>query len=100
MSEEIPHHHTDNPDHKRVGLIIAVLAVVLAVISSLAKDAANTMIVNEIKASNGFAWYQSKRLRGYMNDLELDRIVFQQANGGLSEQQKDGLGKQQAKLTA
>ena len=46
-----------------IGLIIAVLAVVLAVIGSLGRDAANQMIVNEVKASNGFAWYQSKRQR-------------------------------------
>jgi Domain of unknown function (DUF4337) len=96
---EIPHHHVENPEQKKIGLIIAVLAVVLAVIGSLAKDAANQMIVNEVKSSNGFAWYQSKRMRSYMNEMELDRIGAQES-GTVTDQQRELLTKQKAKLTA
>jgi hypothetical protein len=96
---EIPHHHSDNPEQKKVGLIIAVLAVVLAVIGSLAKDAANQMIVNEVKASNGFAWYQSKRMRSYLNELELDRISAQES-GAITDPQRELLAKQKTKLTS
>jgi hypothetical protein len=99
VMSEIPHVHGDHPEQKRIGLIIAVLAVVLAVIGSLGRDAANQMIVNEVKASNGFAWYQSKRLRGYMNELELDRISGQEA-GAMTEQQRELLTRQKAKLSA
>jgi cell division protein FtsW (lipid II flippase) len=95
---EIPHEHVEKPEHKKIGLIIAVLAVVLAVIGSLAKDAANQMIVNEVKSSNGFAWYQSKRMRSYMNEMELDRINTQES-GAISDQQRELLLKQKAKLT-
>ncbi|MDB6033111.1 MAG: hypothetical protein JWM16_3449 [Verrucomicrobiales bacterium] len=96
---EIPHHHVENPEQKKIGLIIAVLAVVLAVIGSMAKDAANQMIVNEVKSSNGFAWYQSKRMRSYMNEMELDRIGTQES-GSVTDQQRELLTKQKSKLTA
>jgi hypothetical protein len=95
----IPHHHAENPAQKQIGLFIAVLAVVMAIIGSLGKDAANQMIVNEVKASNGYAWYQSKRMRSYMNDLELDRIAAQES-GAITEQQRELLTKQKARLTA
>ena len=74
MSEvEIPH-HAENHGQKKIGILIAVIAVLMAIVSSLGKNAANEMIVEEVKASNGFAWYQSKRQREYLNDLEIRRI--------------------------
>lgn len=95
----IPHHHSENPLQKRIGLFIAVLAVLMAIIAALGKDAANQMIVNEVKSSNGYAWYQSKRMRSYMNEMELDRINAQEA-GAMTEQQRELLAKQKARLTA
>lgn len=61
-------------DEKQVGIIIAVIAVLMAIVGSLANNAADDMIVGEVKSSNGFAWYQAKRQREYLNDLELRRI--------------------------
>ena len=57
MSEvEVPH-HVQKEDHKRVGVFIAVLAVLMALISSMGKNQANQMIVKEVEASNESAWY-------------------------------------------
>jgi len=69
---EVPH-HVANEEHKRVGIFISVLAVLMALISSLARNQANEIIVKEVQASNGFAWYQAKRQRSHLNELELQR---------------------------
>ena len=63
-------------DEKQVGILIAVMAVLMAIIGTLGNNAADDMIVGEIKSSNGFAWYQAKRQREYLNDLELRRIAI------------------------
>ena len=87
MSEvEVPH-HVQNDEHKRVAVFIAALAVLTAVISSLGKNQANHLIVKEVESSNGFAWYQAKRQRSYVNEVELQRIDVQLA-GTLTEGQK------------
>lgn len=98
-------HHAANDEHKRIGIFIGVLAVIMAVIGAFAKGQANEMIVKEIqasnkevKASNGFAWYQAKRQRSYLNDLELKRIEFELA-GTANEAQKKLLEGQKLKLT-
>ncbi|HSH95781.1 MAG TPA: DUF4337 family protein, partial [Roseimicrobium sp.] len=70
---EIP--QSANSQHeKRVGILIAVIAVIMAIVSAFGTDAANNMIVSEVKSSNGFAWYQAKRQRSYLNELEIGRI--------------------------
>lgn len=86
-------HHAENEEHKRVGIFIAVLAVVMAVVGALAKGEGNETIVKEVKSSNGFAWYQAKRQRSYMNELEIKRIDFLLAGTGLTEAQKELLAK-------
>ena len=91
-------HEAHSPEHKRVGIFIAVLAVVMAVVGALAKQEANEMIVKEVKASNGFAWYQSKRQRSYMNELEIKRIDFHLAGDNLTGAQKEALTKTKSEL--
>ena len=92
-------HHAENQEHKRIGIFISIIAVAMAVIASLAKNEANKMIVKEVQSSNGFAWYQAKRQRTYMNDLELNRIDFQLA-GAVTEAQRKVLEQTKAKLVA
>jgi len=64
-------------EEKQVGILIAVIAVLMAIIGALGNNAADDMIVGEIKSSNGFAWYQAKRQREHLNDLELRRIAIE-----------------------
>ncbi len=92
-------HHAENAGHKKIGIVIAIIAVAMAVVTALANNEANKMIVKEVQSSNGFGWYQSKRQRSYLNELELKRIDFELA-GGVSEAQRKLLEQQQAKLTA
>ena len=98
MSGNLPH-HAENPEQKRIGIFISVLAVVMAIVSGLAHQQANQMIVKEVKASNGFAWYQAKRQRSYANELELKRIEFELA-GTPTEAQRKIIEEQKAKLAA
>lgn len=92
-------HHAEKDEHKRVGIFIAVLAVIMSIVAAMAKQAANTMIVKEVQSSNGFAWYQSKRQRSYLNELELKRIEVALA-GDVNEAQRKLLTAQQSKLAA
>jgi len=99
MSGHGAHSHSDNPEHKRIGVFIAVIAVIMAIVGALAKQQANEMIVKEVKASNGFAWYQSKRQRSYLNELELKRIDFELA-GQVTDAQRKLLEGNRAKFLA
>lgn len=98
MSEHGVPHHAENPAQKRIGIFIAILAVIMAIISAATNQQANEMIVKEVKASNGFAWYQAKRQRSYANELELKRIEFDLA-GTPTEAQRPLLEAHKAKLT-
>lgn len=91
--------HASSADQKKIGIIISVIAVLVAVSGAFARNEANQMIVKEVQASNGFAWYQSKRQRSHLNELELNRIEVQLA-GEVTPAQRAVLEKTQAKLTA
>jgi len=71
----------DIKDHRdqQVALTIAILAILLAVISSLGQGQSNERIVQQIEASNGFAWYQAKRIRSGMNELLAEQMKIAQA---------------------
>ena len=106
MSEHGVPHHAANAEQKKIGIAIAIIAVVVAVVTALANNEANKMIVKEVqasnkevKASNGFAWYQAKRQRSYLNDLEIKRIDFELA-GSANEAQRKLLEGQKTKLSA
>jgi Ca2+/Na+ antiporter len=99
MSGHGVHHHTDHPEQKRVGIFIAVLAVIMAVVAAATTQQANQMLFKAVKASNGFAWYQSKRQRSYANQLELQRIDFELA-GTPTDAQKKLLEAEKTKLAA
>jgi hypothetical protein len=106
MSEiEIPEDLKDDAE-KRIGLTIAIVAILLAVVSSLGKDEDNEKIVSEVKAaslevkaSNGFAWYQSKRNRQGMNDLFIEQMRFE-ALGRATPAQTAAMREAEKRLTA
>lgn len=93
----IPHGHGGHEHEKKIGLMIAILAVVMAIISALAKDASNNRIAAEVRASNQYAWYQAKRIRVHMNDLAI-RDMEIQLQGQVTDAQKESITKLQASL--
>ena len=106
MSEiEIPENLKDDAE-KRIGLTIAIVAILLAVVSSLGKDEDNEKIVAEVKAaslevkaSNGFAWYQSKRNRQGMNDLFIEQMRIE-ALGSATPAQTAAMKEAEKRFTA
>jgi hypothetical protein len=86
---EIPHAEGKQGE-KQIGITIAIIAVLMAIVGSLGHNAANDMIVNEVKSSNAFAWYQAKRQREYLDDIELRRIAVELA-GNPAPAQRDAL---------
>ncbi len=92
-------HHAANEEHKRVGIVIAIIAVGMAIVTALAHNEANKMIVKEVQSSNGYSWYQAKRQRSYLNELEIKRIDFELA-GNPTEAQRKMREQQLAKLKA
>jgi hypothetical protein len=93
---EIPQESGSKED-KRVGIKIAIIAVIMAIVSSYGKNAANDMIINEVKASNGYAWYQAKRIRSAMNDQVISQIDIDML-GQPSDSQREAMGKLKKKL--
>ena len=86
MSEGLPH-HAENAQQKQIGILISVLAVIMAIVSAVTSQQANRMLAKKVESSNGFAHYQAKRQRSFVNDLELKRIEFELA-GAPSEAQR------------
>jgi hypothetical protein len=54
--------HVD-PSHKKIALLIAVLALVLAISETLAKSAQTSALSYNIEASNLWAFFQAKTIR-------------------------------------
>lgn len=93
---EIPT-ESSNKEDKKVGIKIAIIAVVMAIVSSYGKNAANDMIINEVKASNGYAWYQAKRIRGALNDQAVSQIDLDLL-GSPTDAQREAMLKLKKKL--
>jgi hypothetical protein len=95
----IPHGgHSGHQHEKQIGLVIAVIAVIMAIIGAFAKDAANTRITAEVRASNQYAWYQSKRIRVAMNDLTIKQLDIQLQGPNVTDAQKESIAKLQGSL--
>ena len=105
MSEGLPH-HAENPQQKQIGIFISVLAVIMAVVAAVTSQQANQTLAKKVESSNGFAFYQAKRQRSFVNDLELKRIEFElagtptEAQRKMVEAQKAEIAKENAKYKA
>ncbi len=95
---EIPEDLKDRRE-RQVGLTIAILAILLAVVSALGNEQDNEKIVKQIESSNGFAWYQSKRIRSGMNELQMEQMKIELA-GQPSAAQREAITNLETRLTA
>ena len=68
---------TERHKERIVGLIIAAIAVILAIVTHLGNEANNEKIVAHIDASDQFAFYQAKKDRQNQLRLEIDNIHVQ-----------------------
>lgn len=59
-------------ESRRIGLLISILAIVLAVCGALGRKAENHVIVSRVDASNTWAYYQAKKERGFISETTSD----------------------------
>lgn len=84
--------------HERVvGLIIAAIAVVLAIVSSIGHDTQNEQILAHVDASDQYAFYQAKKDRSFAIDLALDNISLHEGSA-VPGKMIEGYKQQKAKL--
>ena len=64
----------DSHSERIVGLIIAAIAVVLAIVSALAHDTQNEEILAHVDGADQYAYYQAKKERSFALQLGADKI--------------------------
>ncbi len=91
---------------KHIGQAIAIVALLLAVVSSLGKDEDDERIVSELKAArqedkapNGFARHRSKRDRQGMHDLFIEPMRIE-APGSATPAQTAAMKEAEKRLAA
>ena len=75
---EAPETEKAESRHERlVGLIIAAIAVVLAIVTHLGNEANNEKIVAHVDASDQFSFYQAKKLHRSQLEVAVDQIKLE-----------------------
>lgn len=92
---EVPHDEHD-PFVKKVGLSVAIFAVILAVAGAGGKNAGKDMMSAQIDASDTFAWYQAKANRDVLYTQEKESL---EQVAEPTEKQKQRLAHVTKKLT-
>ena len=96
MSEGLPH-HAENPQQKKVGIFISVLAVIMAIVSAVTNKQANEMLAKKVESSNGYAFFQAKKQRSHINEIEIKRLDYELA-GLPTEAQRELIKNEKADL--
>ena len=60
---EVEHHLPSDPSHRKVALLIAVLALILSFAETLAKGAQTTALSSNVETANLWAFFQAKAIR-------------------------------------
>ena len=89
----------DESFRKRVGILIGVLAVILAITETAGNAAMKETINSNIEASNNFAFYQARNIRqtdtrlaaDQLDMLAMSRPDLPEASGGRPARQGRGI---------
>jgi hypothetical protein len=73
-------HAKHNPSLAPVSLTMAVLAVLVAIVSLLGHRAATEAVLNQSKASDQWAYFQAKNIRGHEDKLFTDLTAVASAS--------------------
>ncbi len=86
-SHGVPHeaHHTEDPWAKRVGLLAALLAIGLTLVTIASHRTHTHGIVARAEANDSWAYFQSKRIKHHTVELGLDLIAAQPVKTEASE---------------
>ena len=72
---EVEEHHS--PVHRRVGIVIAVMAGVLAFTEMASRNAATDVVRETVEASDTWAFYQAKTIRAAMLRADARALTLQ-----------------------
>jgi predicted ribosome quality control (RQC) complex YloA/Tae2 family protein len=80
--------HSHDLFNRRIGLLISVIAILLAICGALGRKAENLVIVARVDASNTWAHFQAKKLRGYQSETthDLAQLIAQGSQKGASQE--------------
>ena len=80
MEHEIEIEHPHTPVHRRIGIMIAIMAAALAFTEMASRTAATDVVRETVEASDTWAFFQAKTIRAAM--LRADaRVLSLQTNG-------------------
>jgi len=81
------HEQSHHSEDRKIGLLISILAILLAICGALGRKAENFVIVSRVDASNTWAYFQAKKLRGYQSETthDLALALGQGASGAQRE---------------
>jgi len=87
MSHGVPHEaqHTEDQTAKKVGLLAAMLAIGLTMVTIASHRTHTHGIVARSEANDLWAYYQSKRIKYHTQELGLDLLAAQGATGEKAE---------------
>jgi hypothetical protein len=75
------HHESGDPDGKRIGVLAAVIAVLLAVVTIVSHRAHTEAVLMKSDANDQWSYYQSKRIKFHSLELGEDLVTALGANG-------------------
>lgn len=87
MSHGVPHEaqHTEDRNAKRVGLLAALLAIGLTMVTIASHRTHTHGIVARSEANDLWAYFQSKRIKYHTEELGIDLLTAQGAKGEAAE---------------
>ena len=68
------HGHEDDPAAKRVGLMVGLIGVVLAVVTILAHRQHTAAVIHRTEANDAWAYYQAKKIRIHTDEVGLQLL--------------------------
>jgi hypothetical protein len=74
---EVEIEHPHNPVHRRIGMMIAVMAAALAFTEMAGRNAATDVVRETVEASDTWAFYQAKTIRAAMLRADARSLALQ-----------------------
>ena len=63
------HGHTDDDFGRRIGVMVGIIGIILAVVTILSHRAHTAAVIEQTKANDQWSFYQSKKLRQHLAEI-------------------------------
>jgi hypothetical protein len=71
---EVKPEHADDPNTRRVGLLVGVVGILLAVVTIASHRAHTQAIIHRTEANDAWAYYQAKKIREYTSEVTVSLL--------------------------